>query len=90
MVYNDDLVVFPSATESQTGNGRRIPLGSGLYKSGTNAIEARAMVEAAIAFMKDDPDRSLGIVTLNQKQRELIFEEMEYALSGDPARRALC
>jgi hypothetical protein len=84
MVYNDDLVVFPSATESKRGMGVEFRSVQGLYKAGTNAIEARAMVEAVIAFMKADPDRSLGIVTLNQKQRELIFEEMEYASSRDP------
>ena len=85
LVYNDDLVVFPSATETRKGMGVEFRAVPGLYKSGTNAIEAREMVESAIRFMKDDPDRSLGIVTLNQKQRELIFEEMEYALSHDPA-----
>jgi hypothetical protein len=85
LVYNDDLVVFPSATESMPGMGVEFRAVEGLYKSGTNAVEAREMVETAIWFMKNDPNRSLGIVTLNQKQRELIFEEMEYALSRDPA-----
>ena len=33
--------------------------------------------------MRTDPDRSLGVVTLNQKQRDLISEEFEYALASD-------
>lgn len=83
LVYNDDLVVFPSATEAAPGMGVAFRAVEGLYKSGTNPIEAKAMVEAAIRFVHEYPNRSLGIVTLNQKQRELIFEEMEYALSKD-------
>ncbi len=82
-VYNDDLVVFPSATESMPGMGVEFRAVKGLYKSGTNAIEAQEMVEAAIRFMKEDPERSLGIVTLNQKQRDLISEELDYALTHD-------
>jgi hypothetical protein len=33
--------------------------------------------------MRDGPDRSLGVVTLNQKQRDLIREEFEYAVASD-------
>ncbi len=55
----------------------------GLYKAGTNAIEAKAVVDAALEFMHNDPDRSLGIVTLNQKQRDLITEELDHALTRD-------
>jgi hypothetical protein len=36
-------------------------------------------VQAIVEFMKTDPNRSLGVVTLNQKQRDLIMEEFEYA-----------
>jgi hypothetical protein len=56
-IYNDDLVVFPSATEALAGMGVEYRAVNGLYKSGTNAIEAREVVEAAIHFMKTDPDR---------------------------------
>jgi hypothetical protein len=83
MVYDDNLVVFPSASEITPDMGVSLNVVGGLYKSGTNPEEARAIVEAAIQFMKSDPDRSLGIVTLNKKQQELIREELEYALSLD-------
>ena len=55
----------------------------GLYESGTNPIEATALVEAALAFMREDQGRSLGIVTLNQKQRELVREEFETRAATD-------
>ncbi len=57
---------------------------SGRYKAGTNPIEAKAVIEAAFEFMRTDPNRSLGIVTLNQKQRDLINEEFEYAIERNP------
>lgn len=82
-VYDDDLVIFPSATESLSRMGVELRSVKGRYKSGTNAPEARAMVDAALEFMRHDSDRSLGIVTLNQKQRELIREEFEYAAGSD-------
>jgi RecA/RadA recombinase len=83
LVYNDDLIVFPSATESMSRMGVEYRKVDGLYKAGTNATEARIMVDAALEFMRTDPNRSLGIVTLNQKQRDLIAEEFEYALGRD-------
>ena len=84
MVYDDDLIVFPSANENQKGMGVSLVPVPGLYKAGTNAAEAKAVVEAALRFMHHDPERSLGIVTLNQKQRDLIQDEMDHALASDP------
>jgi very-short-patch-repair endonuclease len=84
LVYDGDLVVFPSAAESASGMGVELRRVTGAYKAGTNPLEAKAVVEAAIAFMQADPERSLGIVTLNQKQRDLISEEFEYALASNP------
>jgi hypothetical protein len=84
LVYDGDLMVFPSATEQAPEMGVELRPIAGRYKAGTNHPEAKAVVEAAIAFMRTDPDRSLGIVTLNQKQRDLISEEFEYALGGNP------
>lgn len=83
MVYNDDLVVFPSATELRPDMGVRLIPVRGRYHSGTNGEEARAMIDAALRFMRKSPDRSLGLVTLNQKQRDLLLEEMEFSLSRD-------
>lgn len=83
LVYDDNLIVFPSATEAMTRMGVEYRRVDGRYKAGTNPIEAKLVVEAALEFMRTDPDRSLGIVTLNQKQRDLISEEFEYAVAND-------
>jgi transcription elongation GreA/GreB family factor len=83
LVYDDNLIVFPSATESTARMGVEFRPVAGRYRAGTNPIEAKVMVEAAFEFMRTDPDRSLGIVTLNQKQRDLISEEFEYAIGNN-------
>jgi transcription elongation GreA/GreB family factor len=85
MVYNDDLVVFPSAHDTRPDMGVSLKLVQGSYHSGTNSEEAKAMIDAALNFMRTNPDRSLGMVTLNQKQRDLLIEEMEYAVNRDNA-----
>ena len=85
LVYDDALIVFPSATESIARMGVEFRGVDGWYKAGTNPIEAKALIEAVIEFMQSDPDRSLGVVTLNQKQRDLIVEEFEYAISNNRA-----
>jgi transcription elongation GreA/GreB family factor/very-short-patch-repair endonuclease len=82
-VYDDDLIVFPSANENNAKMGVKLVAVEGCCKAGVNAEEASAIVEGAIRFMHEEPDRSLGIVTLNQKQRDLVSEELEYALSRD-------
>jgi very-short-patch-repair endonuclease len=79
LVYNNDLIVFPSATESIARMGVEYRRVEGRYKAGTNPVEAQTLIDVAVEFMRTDPDRSLGIVTLNQKQRDLILEEFEFA-----------
>lgn len=83
-VYDGDLVIFPSASEESADMGVSLVKVDGRYKAGVNADEARAMIEAAIAFTRTHPDRSLGIVTMNQKQRDLLQEEWDSAVARDP------
>jgi transcription elongation GreA/GreB family factor len=85
LVYKDNLVVFPSATEAMSRMGVELRHVQGRYKAGTNPVEAKAIVDAIFEFMKDDAGRSLGVVTLNQKQRDLISEEFEYAIASNRA-----
>ncbi|WP_165793869.1 DUF4011 domain-containing protein [Hyphococcus luteus] len=88
LVYHNDLVIFPSASEQRADMGVSLVPVEGRYRSGVNLDEAQAIVEAAIRFMQTFPDRSLGIVTLNQKQRDLLIDEMNYALDKDRAANA--
>ena len=83
-IYDNDLIVFPSPREKRPDMGVSLVSVAGRYKSGLNAEEAATMITATLRFMREHPDRSLGLVTLNQKQRDLLLEEWEHALAKDP------
>ena len=74
IIYQDDLVVFPSPLEQRPGLGVFYKHVKGRYNSGLNSDEARIVVEAIVDFMRDYPDRSLGAVALNKKQADYIRE----------------
>jgi superfamily I DNA and/or RNA helicase len=74
-IYDNDLIVFPSPAEGRDDLGVSLVSVKGNYKSGVNPDEAKAMIEATLRFMRQYPERSLGLVTLNQKQRDLLLEE---------------
>jgi very-short-patch-repair endonuclease len=82
-IYDNNLIVFPSAFEGTPNMGISLVAVQGRYHASVNSDEASAMIEAILRFMRSSPDRSLGVVTLNQKQRDLLLEEMETALSRD-------
>jgi hypothetical protein len=82
-VYGGELKVFPSV--GARGLGVSLVKAGGLYRGGVNPIEAEAMARAAAAFMKESPGLSLGLVTMNQKQMELLKDQMEIARDRDPA-----
>ncbi|MAJ09561.1 DUF4011 domain-containing protein [Ponticaulis sp.] len=83
IIYDRSLVIFPSANEIRSDMGVSLVPVKGLYRTGVNPIEAKEIVAAAIQFMRTRPEHSLGIVTLNQKQRDLIIDEMNFALEKD-------
>ncbi|MEP3629187.1 MAG: DUF4011 domain-containing protein [Hyphomicrobiales bacterium] len=79
-IYGNNLIVFPSASEGISDTGVFYKKADGLYKGGTNPIEAKVVIDAVIQHMQDDPNRSLGVVALNKKQAELLQREFDLAL----------
>lgn len=83
--YKDQLVVFPSPIAKSLEYGIKfVHVPNGVYDNRKNVIEARRVVEAAFQHMRKRPHESLGIVTLNTVQRELIENEIEQRLKTDP------
>lgn len=86
--YEDKLIVFPSPLDPDKDK-RKPQFGvfnhfvGGKYKSSLNLIEVEAVAEAAVAFMRDNLDRSLGVVTLNQPQQELLLGEIDRPVARD-------
>ncbi len=80
--YNNDLIVFPSPY----GQGGKLGikaryLGDAIYDNQMNLREAKRVVDAVIEHIVMYPEDSLGVVTLNIKQRDLIAELFEERLS---------
>ena len=86
--YDDKLIVFPSPLDPDKAK-RKPQFGvfnhfvHGKYKSSLNLIEAQVVADAAVAFMRETPDRSLGVVTLNQPQQELLLGEIDRLVARD-------
>jgi very-short-patch-repair endonuclease len=81
--YRDKLTVFPSPYYDHPEYGVSFVQTSGIYDSGLNEIEGEAVVQAAVGFMKQCPDQSLGIVAVNSKQAEFIREQLDRECATD-------
>lgn len=83
--YDDDLVIFPSAFHDDADLGVKYhAVSEGILESRRNAPEAERVVKAVLEHMETKPDQSLGVVTLNLEQRELIEELLDKRLRADP------
>ncbi|KAF0221142.1 MAG: superfamily I DNA/RNA [Geobacteraceae bacterium] len=76
--YNGKLIVFPSpfARNSRLGLRYRY-IKNGTYKDRQNMPEAQRVADAVIEHMMKFPEESLGVVTLNQTQRDLIEDLLD-------------
>jgi len=70
--YDGRLIVCPSSRSVSQLVGVHLFQANGLYKNGENLEEANLVIEKAIMCMKVAPKESIGIVTINRQQQELI------------------
>ncbi|MCB9965831.1 MAG: GreA/GreB family elongation factor [Rhodospirillales bacterium] len=82
--YGNELKIFPSPIKNPDELGVRLEYVGGTYASNSNMDEVEAVVKAALEFMRKHPDRSLGIATMNQVQKDLIEIEMDRAFIDHP------
>lgn len=81
--YRGNLVIFPSPYGQGGKLGvRAIYLADAIYENQTNLREAKRVVDAVVEHIATRPDESLGVVTLNIKQRDLIAELLEERLKS--------
>lgn len=79
--FYKNLIVFPSPYAKNPGLGVKYRyVRGGLYKDRQNVPEAQRLVDSVLEHMIKRPDESLGVVTLNQTQRELIEELLDKKL----------
>lgn len=85
--YTDRLLTFPSAHSSQNGTGVSfVYVPDGVYqRSGRrNLVEAKKVVDIILTHYQTTPERSLGVVTFSQAQRDTIQIELDQALRSQP------
>jgi very-short-patch-repair endonuclease len=85
--YDDNLVVFPSAYHEHPDLGVKYVGAKGLYDNRRNPLEAETVVEAILEHILQHPSDSLGVVTMNFEQRELIEELLDMRLKQDSYAR---
>lgn len=83
--YGGKLVVFPSPYPKSKSLGVRYHyVSDGVYENNMNHVEARRVVDAVVEHILHRPNDTLGVVTLNAKQKELVSEMLEERLRSLP------
>ncbi|HZW13217.1 MAG TPA: DUF4011 domain-containing protein [Noviherbaspirillum sp.] len=83
--YRGNLLVFPSPYPKGKALGLRYThVTDGVYENQMNVIEARRVVDAVVEHVSQRPEDSLGVVTLNVKQRDLIAELLDERFKSLP------
>ncbi len=86
--YDRELIIFPSPYDRHPEYGFEVVPLSGIYEKRRNLKEAEQLVQAAARHMTERPNRSLGIVTMNQEQKELIRDLLDSRAKSDPIMQA--
>jgi len=74
------IMLFSYAVRAVYIEGCSMYVRGGVYKDRQNVPEAQRLVDSVLEHMIKRPDESLGVVTLNQTQRELIEELLDKKL----------
>ena len=79
--YDDHLVLFPSPHGPKSALGLRYNyVKNAVYVNRSNRLEAARVADAVIQHFQQNPHESLGVVTLNITQRDIIEEEIDRRL----------
>lgn len=94
-LYEDNLVTFPSIHDGiGTKAVEHVYVEDGRWKSGTsggfNEIEARKTVELIFEHFENYPEKSLGVVTFNQKQQLMVGDFLFEGLKNRPEMEDFC
>jgi len=82
--YDGHLIVFPSPIAKSPDLGVQFVLiRDGVYENRANPVEAKRVVQDVLRHMRTRPGESLGVVTLNLNQRDVVEDEFERQLKQD-------
>ena len=76
--YDNRLMLFPSPHYSGEALGIRFQgIGDGVFENQVNTLEAIAVADRVAKLLIENPSLSLGVATMNSKQRDLIDRLLE-------------
>src|SRR5690606_15369698 len=82
--YGDRLVVFPSPVERSDRLGvELVAVEDGIYHSLVNEREVEAVIDYLKRAMRLYPDKSIGVVAVNQPQKDLLVEKFDRMFADD-------
>jgi very-short-patch-repair endonuclease len=84
--YKNQLIAFPSPMPTHPALGVKfVHVKDGVFEGRKNVEEAKRVVDTVLRHMRTRSNESLGVVTMNSTQRELIESLLEQRLKDDPA-----
>jgi superfamily I DNA and/or RNA helicase len=85
-IYDNRLITFPSRNDRIPNDGVEYHyVEKGVYdrgKSKTNRLEADRIIDLIIKHIREHPERSLGVVTVNSNQQELLDSLLFKKING--------
>jgi len=88
--YDSELMIFPSPNNGVSHVGiKRKFVANGYYKEQQNINEALSVVNDICSFLQEHDNDSLGVVSMNKKQSELIDRLLEEKTKEDQNIRLL-
>lgn len=80
--YKSRLKMLPSfdASNNRESSIHFIKV-DGLWENQTNESEAQAVVEQVLLYTERKPDKSIGVITFNAPQQQLIWDKLEAAFA---------
>lgn len=86
--YNNELVVFPSCDRDFAIHRHLVT--ESRYRAGLNPPEVERVCSVVLEQLQRHPDRSVGVVAMNEEQASAIAEQLErLAMQHDRLRRRL-
>ena len=85
--YKNRLEVMPSPVNDSRQLGISCVQVDGVFKSRLNIAEAKEVILQAKRSMAQNPEQSIGIITMNLPQREYIEDEIRRLADTDPIIR---
>ena len=84
--YDGKLIIFPSPFDRNSRLGVRYRyVKNGIYQDRQNLVEASRVADAVLEHILKYPHESLGVVTLNQTQRDLLDDLLDKKLQDNAA-----